>query len=54
VSADVLDVEMVCVMCHRSMKRLVILAMLMDAGAHVMPSPLECDHEFAKEEAENG
>ena len=36
----------VCVKCHRTLERLTLLALLVDAGAHVMPSPLDCDHQF--------
>ena len=36
----------ICVKCHRSWERLMLLALLEDLGASVMPSPLDCDHEF--------
>lgn len=40
--------EMRCNKCGESVRRLMLLAMMMDAGAHVHPSPLACDHDFAE------
>lgn len=35
-----------CKKCGDSLKRLMLLAMLQDAGAQCSPGPLECEHEF--------
>ncbi len=43
------DPSDICVKCGRSWHRLMVLAMFVDAGAFVSPSPLKCDHEFDSE-----
>lgn len=37
-----------CSKCGTSFKRLVLLAMIVDCGASVHPSPLDCDHDFTE------
>lgn len=41
-----LSLEDRCKKCGESLRRLMLLAMIQDAGARVYPSALECDHEF--------
>ena len=36
----------ICKKCGKSLKQLMCLALLMDCGATVSPSPLDCEHEF--------
>jgi hypothetical protein len=36
----------ICKKCGKSLNQLLLLAMMMDCGAHVSPSPLDCKHEF--------
>ncbi len=36
----------ICKKCGKSLKQLICLALLMDCGAHVSPSPLDCEHEM--------
>lgn len=36
----------ICRKCGKSFKQLAILAMMMDCGAIVIPSPLDCEHDF--------
>lgn len=36
----------ICKKCNKSLKQLMCLAMLMDCGASVSPSPLDCEHDF--------
>ena len=38
-----------CKKCGYSLKRLMLMAMLMDCGASVSPSPLDCEHEFEED-----
>ena len=40
------DPSDICMKCHSTWGDLLSFAMLMDLGASVWPSPLECDHEF--------
>ncbi len=47
--SDLPDLGAVCVKCGRSWQRLLVLAMLVDAGARVSPSPLDCDHSFEED-----
>ena len=38
-----------CKKCGETLRRLMLLAMMMDAGASVSPSPLDCEHDFEAE-----
>jgi hypothetical protein len=47
-----MDLEAKCAKCGLSLRRLMLLAMLVDLGSKVSPSPDECEHEFPAEIAE--
>ena len=47
------DFKDVCVKCHRSLDRLLMMALLSDLGASVSPSVLDCDHEFKGKKGNN-
>lgn len=37
-----------CRKCRRTMRQLLLEAMLIDAGAKVYPDPRDCEHEFSE------
>ena len=41
---------LVCKKCGQTLKRLMLLALLCDAGAKCAPHPLDCEHDFSEHE----
>lgn len=41
-----------CTKCNRTLRRLTLLAMAVDAGAQVWPDPLSCEHEFEEPQSQ--
>lgn len=46
---EIKEQKTICIKCGTTLKRLMLLAMITDAGAVVSPNPLDCGHEFREE-----